>query len=250
MGLRGVLVVATAGATLVVLAPNAAGAPAPTAGWRAGYGFSSLAGGTVRDASPSGLTGRIEGTALPVLGNGPSGHGAAIVLDSARRQLVRVPDAPALDVDRFTLAAWVRYAPNVHDQRWEVLEKADAYWLNIRTDTRRLRAGGFFGSCVGRAGSSWRYVDSTVTIAANTWTHVAATYDGARLRVYLNGTLRGSIAVTGRTCSNAEDLVIGAKHISTGTPEAFFDGRIDDVRIYDRALSQSQVRDVRQAAIS
>ena len=56
------------------------------------------------------------------------------------------------------MAAWVRYLPLVHDDRWEVFEKAGAYWMNIRTDTRRLRVGGFFGGCTGS--QYWKYVDS------------------------------------------------------------------------------------------
>ena len=45
--------------------------------------------------------------------------------------------------------AWVRYLPLVHDNRWEEFEKAGAYRMNIRTDTGRLRVGGFAGGCTG-----------------------------------------------------------------------------------------------------
>ena len=103
----------------------------------------------------------------------------------------------------------------------------------------------------GKAATAWRHAFEPIQLSDSPaiWlqmTPQSVSFAGMRANTR---TLRGSIAVTGRTCSNAEDLVIGAKHISTGSPEAFFDGRIDDVRIYDRALSQSQIRDVRQAAI-
>ena len=58
-----------------------------------------------------------------------------------------------------------------------------AYWMKIRTDTRRLRVGDFFGGCVHRPTTPvWVFTDSTKPIAAKRWTHVAATCDGARLR--------------------------------------------------------------------
>ena len=48
--------------------------------------------------------------------------------------------------------------------------------------------------------------------------------------------------VTGRTCVSGEPLAVGAKNNPTkGLLEAFFDGRLDDVRIYDRALSKDEV---------
>jgi hypothetical protein len=123
-----------------------------------------------------------------------------------------------------------------------VLEKAGAYWLNVRT-TGQLRAGGFFGGCADDR--YWRYVDSARTGPVGTWTHVAATYDGTRLRLFIGGRAAGSVAVTGRTCANDEPLAVGAKDApALGILEAFWDGRLDDVRIYRRALSATAVADL------
>jgi hypothetical protein len=74
------------------------------------------------------------------------------------------------------------------------------------------------------------------------WTHVAATYDGARLRLYLGGRPAGSLPVTGRTCANNEPLAVGAMNApALSILEAFWDGRLDDVQIYRRALSAAAV---------
>lgn len=242
-------------AAAVVLAAGALcvpvqAAPPPTDGWVLGLGFESTAGGQVQDRSPSTLAGVLRGDALPVLKAGKAGHGKAIELDSRHQQFVDVPDAPKLDVNTYTLTAWVRLVPRVHDDRWEVMEKAGAYWMNIRTDSRRLRVGGFYGGCDGQVGNTWRYFDSVRTIPVRTWIHVASTYDGHRLRIYINGALDSSLAVTGRTCSNAEPLAIGAKNkTSAGLIEAYFDGRIDDVRVYSKALSAKQISAVRSASV-
>jgi hypothetical protein len=249
----GVVSIGVAVMLLAVLAApggSAFAATPPTRGWMLGLGFESLSGGVASDASPSGLTAALRGDTAPTLAPSRTGHGQALSLHSAQQQFAEIPDATALDVNHFTIAAWVRYLPNVHDDRWEVMEKAGAYWINIRTDTRKLRLGGFFGSCVGHAGTTWRYVDSATAIAPRTWVHVAGSYNGSMLRIYLNGTLDASLAVTGDTCVNEQPLAIGAKDNTTAAaPEAYFDGRLDDVVIYARALSASQVRTLRASVV-
>ena len=169
------------------------------------------------------------------------GRGRAITLVGSRHQYLSVPERGALDVDRFTLAALVRYTGVPNDQthgRWEVMEKAAAYWMNVRVDGR-VRVGGFFGGCTSAA---WRWLDSDVAVPVDTWTHLAATYDGSRLSVWIDGRRSGSMAVTGRTCSNDQPLAIGAKDApAKGLLEAFWDGQLDDVRIYRRALSAVEI---------
>ena len=243
------------GTVAVVLGAFALGtAPAAradvTSGLVLGYGFERLSQGRVVDSSPSRLDGtRLGAPRLPGQVAGPAGHGKALSFDSAQGQFLDAGDAAPLDVDRFTLAAWVRYLPKVHDDRWEVLEKAGAYWMNIRTDTRRLRVGGFFGGCV--QNRYWVYLDSVRTIPAYTWVHVAGTYDGTALRIYVNGVLDASKPVTGTTCANTEPLAVGAKNRTvTGVTEAYLDGRLDDVRVYGRALTAAEVRTVRAAALT
>jgi hypothetical protein len=114
-----------------------------------------------------------------------------------------------------------------------------------------LRAGAFFGGCQGQSGAKWRFLDSATPIPERKWTHVASTYDGATLRIYVNGVLDHSLAVTGTTCANADALIIGAKvKPSAGISEAYFDGRIDDVRVYRRALSASEIGRIKAAALN
>ena len=139
------------------------------------------------------------------------------------------------------LAAWVRYTGVENDQtldRWEVLEKAGAYWMNIRTDGR-VRVGGFYGGCLN---PNWKYFDSPNPIPVNTWTHLASTYNGSQLTIWVNGVKVASRAITGTTCSNNEPLAVGAKNApAKGLLEAFMDGNLDDVRIYNRPLSAAEI---------
>jgi hypothetical protein len=207
------------------------------------YRFDNDSNGIVRDASPSALNGTLV-NADPATAYTASvpGWGQALTLVGAQHQYVGVPERNVLDVNRYTLAALIRYTGVENDAtfgRWEVLEKAGAYWINIRTNGR-VRVGGFFGSCKG--GPAWKFLDSTVPIPTDTWTHVASTYNGSRLTVWINGRRAGSKAVSGVTCSNNQPLAIGAKNApAKGLLEAFWDGQLDDVRIYHRALSAAEI---------
>lgn len=215
---------------------------APESGLVLHYSMETLSQGTIPDDSPSGLTGTVVAESGTVrLVSGLAGYGRALELTGTEHQYVDVPASTVLDVDRYTLAAWVRYTGTQNDQtlgRWEVLEKAGAYWMNVRTNGL-VRVGGFYGGC---ANPNWHYFDSTRALPLNRWKHVATTYDGSRLRIYIDGRAAGAMRMSGRTCVSSEPLAVGAKNNPTkGLLEAFWDGRLDEVRVYARALTATEV---------
>jgi hypothetical protein len=71
------------------------------------------------------------------------------------------------------------------------------------------------------------------------WTHVATTYDGATQRFYVNGVQVASRAQTGAMPAGAGALRIGG---NSAWASEFFQGLIDDVRIYNRALPASEIQ--------
>ncbi|MER7471382.1 LamG domain-containing protein [Micromonospora sp. NPDC000018] len=251
------VVLASAATAVVVALASPPLAPPASAASRDGvsseglvlrYAFEGLGPNEVRDLSGNGLDGRI------VNGQGGRLHapslprqGASIALRGVEHQYVDVPLRPVLDVDHWTLSAWVRYSGVENDKtggRWEVLEKADAYWMNVRT-SGVVRVGGFFGGCEGPG--VWQYLDSAQPVARDTWTHLTGTYDGSTLSVYVNGVLTASRPVSGTTCVSGEPLAVGAKNNpAKGLLEAFWDGRLDDVRVYRRALEPAEITHLAQ----
>jgi hypothetical protein len=226
-------------------APQAVRAPT-TSGLVLNYRFDNDSGVTAHDSSANAIHGTYRNTtAAAAKTSGAAGMGSAINLVGSKQQYITVPERNALDVNAFTVAAMVRYTgvqnPRTFD-RWEVLEKPDAYWVNVRTNGR-VRVGGFFGSCTD---AGWVFLDSNVVLKKFTWTHIASTYNGSRLTVWVNGKNAGSTAVSGRTCSNNNPMAVGAKNYpAKGILEAFWDGRLDDIRIYNRALSATEINGLR-----
>ena len=88
---------------------------------------------------------------------------------------------------------------------------------------------------------------ATGSVAVNDgrWHHVAGTYDGAKYSLYVDGILDDSMNASGSINSGSSYVgCIGAhyKKSDERDPRRFFDGLIDDVRIYDRALSEAEIR--------
>jgi hypothetical protein len=87
-------------------------------------------------------------------------------------------------------------------------------------------------------GRSPQHADGPRADPVNRWSHLGVTYDGATLRLYVNGARVSSRAVTGTIPRTDDPLWIGGNH----PYGEYFDGLIDEVRVYDRVLTASQVR--------
>src|SRR5207302_919194 len=83
-------------------------------------------------------------------------------------------------------------------------------------------------------------------LAVNTWTHLAATFDGATVRLYVNGVQVTSQAQTAPLAITTGTLQIGADSYAGEN----FAGRIDEVRIYNRALTAAEMHTDTSAAVA
>lgn len=78
-------------------------------------------------------------------------------------------------------------------------------------------------------------------VRLNEWAHISATYDGSVTKLYLNGVLDTSTtSITGAVGSNADSMFIGADRFG-GSPAFYFNGRLDNVRIWKSARTQTEI---------
>ena len=82
-----------------------------------------------------------------------------------------------------------------------------------------------------------KMLSSSSQIPLNQWVHVAGTYDGSRMRVFINGQARGSLSVSGNIQDTSNPIYIGHSQFWP----RHFDGRIDEVQVYNKALSNSEI---------
>jgi glucose/arabinose dehydrogenase/fibronectin type 3 domain-containing protein len=204
--------------------------PPHLVGLVAAYGLNEGAGATSADRSPSGN--------LLTLGNGAwvaqGKFGSALAFTGS--EFATVDDANSLDLTSgLTLEAWVY--PTTAATSWSTI-------------ILKERAGGltysmYAGAPSDGAPTAWGFVSSeevsvsgTAALPVNTWTHLATTYDGAQLRLYVNGVLVGTQALAGSLATSDHPLRIGGNAVWG----EFFSGRLDEVRIYNRVLTPTEIQ--------
>jgi hypothetical protein len=257
-------------ATLVVLAacqepfaPDRPDAPPPAVAMPAIV----AAAGVCQPPVPAGLVAwwRAEGdgadavagnhaTAVGTVGYGTGRSGQGFVLDGSG--YLEVPDAPALDLaDSFSLDFW--FEPRSLDAWWfegligkrDGLTEVTNFGVNLNSSV--LGIGAYYndpattgGDDFDLAGSTFEAVRAMPTPALNVFHHLAAVYRQAtpaqvELRLYVDGTLVRSRTIDGDLARTVNDapLTLGASYPGIET----FNGVLDEVRLFDRALTDAEV---------
>jgi hypothetical protein len=204
----------------------------------AAYSFDEGEGETAEDLTGDGHTATIEGAEWSTHGR----YGSALEFDASEEDVLKVPDSPELDFsEEFTLEAWVH--PSGEESSWApIVAKQQgggkgahryAYWLHESWEGANYPAGGFETTTEGQD----REAIPSEHLSENHWTHLAISFDGAKLRLYVDGELVKDASTTGMAQLTEGDLQIGG---STEHGD-FFNGRIDEVRIYNRALGAGEI---------
>jgi hypothetical protein len=159
---------------------------------------------------------------------------------------VRIADNDSLHLTNgMTISAWVNPSTVGHSHhimsKWDVVfeyQKSFGTWLD--------QSGRFiFSVCAKGDEQLGPYLDvwSPSLVPVDQWTHVAATYDGSTMKVYLNGQLQNQAAFPYGIFPGTGDLAIGAfvGGVPAGQQAYPFNGRIDEPAIYNRALSADEI---------
>ena len=200
---------------------------AATNGLVAAYGFDEGSGTVLHDTSGNGNTGVISGASWK------GGHNGSALDFNGSSSMVTIPNSASLaPTGAVTVEAWVR--PGTVNS-WRVVAVKEQ-------TSSALSYGLYAASDAGPASLVYTNAEVQVKAAArlgvNRWTHLAEVYTGTSLLIYVNGTLASQQAVTGGIAEGSGPLRIGGDSIWN----EWFNGRIDDLRVYNRALSASEVK--------
>ncbi|MEO8351237.1 MAG: LamG domain-containing protein [Chthoniobacteraceae bacterium] len=209
-------------------------ADGPTEGLVAYWAFDETGGTEVKDSS-----GHHNGGRLLSAERVPGRKGRAIACQ--QDALVEVPHTPTLDEFEagFTVSAWVK-------------RDADATWNMILSREVKNGPSEYFGVAVvnNKAlfsidpdGAHYQNIKGSEDLPAGEWIHLAGTYDHKEFRLYVNGAL-----VKSAPCSvpfhfaDKNPTIIGGNTNSQGNKWVdCFHGLIDEVRLYNRALSEDEI---------
>lgn len=200
--------------------------------------FDEVSGSTAADSSGNNLVGTLVGDPQWR----PSGGriGGALEFDGDD-DYVNIDSSESIDISggHITVSAWIQ--ANRTDERQVIAAKTawgDDTWL-VEINPTDFRAGilNFFLS----TGGSHNF-GSENAIDAGTWHHVAFVYDGTERTIYIDGKRDASEALSGDIPTNDQPVKIGSwGGIDSSGQMRYFTGRIDDVRLYDYALSQADI---------
>jgi archaellum component FlaF (FlaF/FlaG flagellin family) len=158
----------------------------------------------------------------------------SLLFDGVNDKVVMLNDPIYTLTNGFTIEAWIyanAWKPNV----WQgtiIGKDLDPQ----RGFVLRCGANGTLSFTVG-TGSNWNEIISGPVMSTDTWYHVAAVLDGGQSRIYINGSLVGSGSCPASMTANTA-LLIGE---SSGFSGRVFDGRIDEVRIWNVVRSESDI---------
>ena len=191
--------------------------------------------GNATDSSGSANNATLVGSPAFVAGQ----LGSALQLNGTS-QYASVADAASLDLTTgLTLAAWIRPGTGATQ---DLIKKAtngsvDGFELSLASPTSAAGQRVFVRLNQATSGDTFR-INSTTTYPTNgTWMHVAATYDGTTIRIYINGLLEGSVAGPAAIATNSLPLSLGAQSDAS----RFYTGLLDDARVYATALSATEI---------
>jgi hypothetical protein len=215
----------------------------PTAGLKAHWKFDETSGLAAADASANKNNGVLNNFGADNAQWIPGKVGGAISFNGSN--YVEVADHPSIGTDLtngFTVSTWFRSRvplPATGGTRTpRMLEKGDGYFflMNPGTGGMNLLVKKNNANFTASLGDS---------LDANVWYHITGTFDGTTIRVYLNGDLKGSTALAAPMDDDHLPLRIGSDDAG-----AFFNGDMDEVMIYDHALTLVEIQQLAGKVVS
>jgi hypothetical protein len=198
----------------------------------AAYSFDEGSGTTVTDLSGNGNTGTINGASWTSQGK----FGNALNFDGISNW-VTVNASNSLNLaSGMTLEAWAY--PTAATGTWTTILLKEAPPGNNLAYHLQGDPSSHPSSYITTDVSGLQGIVGPAPFLLNTWTHVAATYNGTLFSLYVNGIVFASAPVTGNIIPSVGPLLFGGNSIFG----EYFGGTIDDVRIYNRALNQAEFK--------
>lgn len=214
----------------LALAPEPPPARAATAGLVVALSFDEAKGSTLVNTSPTKINGRAFASSRV---RGRSGKGLSF---NGRTSRVAIPGKTALKLrEGVTVEAWVKVAGSSKGRRGIAVKEGSGgpvWGLYARNGARRAS-----GEVRVRGRVPVRAVAPRPP-ASGKWVHYAMTYDGSMLKLYEDGSLVSSRKVRGGLRPTTAPLRIGGNP----TRRQWFRGVLDDVRVYNRALGESEIQ--------
>ena len=199
------------------------------------YKFDEGSGDAVGDSGPAGIDGSTLGD--PTWADGVLGK--AMVFDGNDAYVDLGNHAKFNITSQVTVSAWIKV--NAFDINYQtIISKGDTSWrLQRHAGNDSLEFG-----CMGlplASNPTWGGIYGKINVNDGQWHHIAGTYDGMKISLYVDGVLDVSENVVGTIRTNDFEVCVGA---NAEKPGRFWNGLIDDVRVYNYALGADEIAEI------
>jgi hypothetical protein len=163
----------------------------------------------------------------------------ALNFDGVNDYVSVLPTSDFSNLNKITLMAWVNFAQDPSGSLQEIAQKWEGWTFGYYNDGWWHELYSTDNDYIGAFNDAWIPVPGT-------WYHITSTYDGSSMKTYVDGNLLAEHpeAADSKTIWNnptTSNLGIGAGGWTTPGFNRYFHGIIDEVKIYDRALTQSEI---------
>ncbi|WP_291098494.1 MULTISPECIES: LamG domain-containing protein [unclassified Flavobacterium] len=220
----------------------------PTDGLVARYNFN----GNANDVSGHNLNGTVYVASLTTDRNGNSNSAYQFSYQGSvfgqRNNEIYVANSPLLDNNKLTVSTWIYptsyfWTGNAQSSNTAIIRRSQNGYVNPSGEVwgfdfnqNNLTAG--------LVGTNNTHLNLSVpTISLNQWSHIAFSYDGATLKIYVNGILKGSQAGIITLNSENSGISIGDSNQANGYWWPL-NGKLDDITLWNRALTAEELQNV------
>ena len=197
----------------------------------------------------------ISGNAFDESGNGNDGTVYGAVLEDDRYgnpgsaysfdgvdDYIQIAYSSSLHPSVFSLSAWFNTTDN--GRGTIITSDPDAYYCNHGYELGVQNGYGWFNTDPSSGCNDGKIVWSNNTLNDGLWHHMVAIFDGSKMMLYVDGVIQNNITPTSTYSKPNSYLTLGRTKYSFGGDQRYFDGFIDDIRIYNRALSEYEIKEL------
>jgi len=188
----------------------------------------------IKDSSGNNLHGEVVKGTKRVDGK----FGGALQFNGS--DMVQVQDDPKLDLESFTIAAWIKVKGQ--SGKWQIIASKEnrgptarnyGIFCNINTGVIHYSF---------TTNNGWKSYDAKTVVTDGAWHHIAATYKNPDFKMYLDGTVDAQVAPATKPDTHDNVLFIGGCDIG----DYWMTGIIDDLVLFDKALSDKEIGELQK----
>ncbi|RAR47170.1 putative secreted protein (Por secretion system target) [Flavobacterium lacus] len=214
---------------------------APVIDLNSGLLLHSRLDGNLLDSSTNAINGGLNGSVFSYEEDRNGNESSALSITNGTFVDYGNPSVVQQLTNQVTISLWIKQDASNFGLFTPLLNKWQGNGMYLALDSyQTIPAGPMNENRVRWRVNNSVFINSNTNVLHNRWHHIVVTYNGAQLRIYQDGQLTGQLNHNGTITNNGANLQFGRQ--SNGLGNATYRGDVDEIKLYNRALSLNEVR--------